>query len=366
MARILVADDEARVRIALCDILEMEGYEVIEAETGKEALSKIYNEDPDVILLDIRMPDLDGLEITKRLKNDPELQNTPIVIITGLDDLDSRIKALKLGADDFLTKPPHIAELNARVRALVKVKAYNDHMRNYQKELEKEVAERTEQLQNALNDLAHAHGRLQRTSLSTIHCLSRAAEHRDDDTADHIQRMSRYAKLIGVKLGLEDAEVETILYAAPMHDIGKIGIPDSILLKPGKLDTEEFEVMKQHAEFGASILESETEPILEAGRIIALTHHERWDGSGYPNGLAGDEIPLFGRISAIADVFDALSSKRPYKKAFSLEKSFEIIKESAGNHFEPRLVDVFLSRREEIDAIYNEYKSSSRSGERSG
>ena len=227
---------------------------------------------------------------------------------------------------------------------MVKVKDYNDSLRNYQKQLEAEVDRKTIQLQKTLEALQFA-------SLDSIHRLSRAAEYKDEDTGAHIERMSRYSEAVARKMGLCRKTVERILYAAPMHDVGKIGVPDKILLKPGPLDPDEWEIMKKHTTIGARILSGSRTGFIKLAEVIALTHHERWDGTGYPQGLKGTRIPLAGRITAIADVFDAMTTRRPYKEPFSVEKSFDIIRESKGTHFDPDVVDAFLAIKEEILAI---------------
>ena len=341
---ILVADDDRTVRESLSSILEGEGYTVVAVASGEEVFSGLENASPDVILLDLSMPGMGGLEVVRRLKTGAGTVHIPVVIITGRDDIDSRVEALKLGADDFLQKPPHYAELIARVRSLVKVKAYNDYMIEHQHILEQQVAERTRELRDAMEKLREA-------SLDTIIRLSRAAEYRDENTSEHLQRMSSYAAVLAAAYGMSREEVETLRSAAPMHDIGKIGIPDSILLKTGKLTDKEWELMKTHTRIGAQILKGSRSELLIKGRTIALTHHEKWDGSGYPKGLAGDKIPLEGRIAAVADVFDALTMERPYKKAFSVENAFSIILEERGRHFDPELTDVFLAIKTEIRKI---------------
>ncbi len=348
-ANILVVDDEDRnLRLMEAMLLPL-GYEVDLARDGEEALEKVQESPPDVILLDIMMPKMDGFEVARRLKQDEKTGIIPIVMVTSLNEVEDRVKALEAGADDFLSKPVDGTELKARVQSLVKVKAYNDHMRDYQKELEAEVAKRTEQLK-------HAFEQIKKASLETIYRLSMAAEYKDEDTGAHIQRMSYYSASVARKMGLNEKTVESILYAAPMHDIGKIGIPDRILLKPGKLDADEWETMKQHTIIGRRILEGSDAGFIKLAEVIALTHHEKWDGSGYPKGLKGTEIPLAGRIVAIADVFDALTSKRPYKEPFSVEKSFGIIKEDRGSHFDPEVVDSFLAIQGEILTVKNKYK----------
>ena len=350
MAKILVVDDEDMDRRLMEVMLIPLGYDVILARNGEEALEKAWETSPDVILLDIMMPRMDGFEVTKRLKDDEKTKIIPIVMVTALGGVEDRVKALEVGADDFLRKPVERIELRARVQSLLKVKAYHDHMRNYQKELEAEVARRTEQLWEAFEKIKAA-------SLETIHRLSQAAEYRDEDTFAHIQRMSHYAAAVARKMGLDDRSVETILYAAPMHDVGKIGIPDHILLKPTKPDPDEWEIMKQHTIIGARILEGSDAGFIKLAEVIALTHHEKWDGGGYPRGLKGKNIPLGGRITAIADVFDALTSKRPHRKEpFSVEESFAIIKEERGNHFDPEVVDGFFAAKDEILSIKEKCK----------
>jgi putative two-component system response regulator len=350
-AKILVVDDDRRIRTVLADILSAEGYQARQAGNGQEALEAMEQWAPDVVLLDINMPVMNGLEAIRRIKADPAMKHIPVVIVTGIEDTEARLEGLRLGADDFLLKPPHVPELTARVRSLVQVKAYHDHLLNYQKELEERVDRRTRDLRRTLDELTLANERLKLSSLSTIYCLCRAAEYKDEGTAAHIQRIGDYARVLGGRLGMSEEEQEMLLYATPMHDIGKIGIPDRILLKPGKLDAEEWKIMKQHTLIGAQILAVEAIGFLGMARTIALSHHEKWDGSGYPYGLKGEKIPLSGRIAAAADVFDALSSDRPYKRASTLEESERIIAEGRGSHFDPRVVDAFLVVKEQIFSI---------------
>jgi putative two-component system response regulator len=345
---ILVVDDEPVNRELLEDMLVPLGYRVLQAPNGETALRVAQEDSPDVILLDIMMPNMDGFEVARRLKTAEETKGIPIVMVTALHAVEDRIKALQAGANDFLAKPLDRAELQATVNAQVQVKAYHDHMKNYQQELEAEVARRTEQLRLALDKLKEA-------SLDTIMRLARAAEYKDEETGAHILRMSAYSAAVARQLGLGDNVSQWILYAAPMHDVGKIGIPERILLKPGKLDADEWEVMKQHTLIGGRILEGAKAGYLRLAEIIALTHHEKWDGTGYPRGLKGKAIPLVGQITAIADVFDALTSKRPYKAPFSVEHSFAIIKQSRGSHFKPDVVDAFFAIEAEILSIKETY-----------
>lgn len=351
--RIMVIDDEERNLRLIEAMLIPHGYEVFKANDGETGLKLVNKIAPDVILLDIMMPGLDGFEVTKRLKKSNETSRIPIIIVTALTEIEERVKALELGADDFLSKPVDKSELVARVKSLVKVKAYNDHILNYQRELEEEVAKRTGELQLALS-------RIKTMSLDTIFHLSRAAEYKDEDTGAHIKRMSNYAACIAKRMGLPDEDVESILYAAPMHDVGKIGIPDRILLKPGKLNSEEWIIMCTHTSIGEKILTGSDSEFIKLGAVIALNHHEKWDGSGYPRGLRGEEIPLPVRIITIADVFDALTSRRPYRLyEFSSDEAYKIIEKTNKIHFDPSVFDVFKNCWNEILKIKDEYSNES-------
>jgi putative two-component system response regulator len=351
--KILVVDDEELNRKLISAMLKPQGYEVLQAVDGEDCLEKVRRTPPDLILLDIIMPKLNGFEVVKCLKSVEKFSLIPIVMVTALGDVNDRVQALEVGADDFLTKPVDRMELSARVRSLLKVKAYNDHMVNYRQELEFEVQKRTEEIQETNKKLAKAHEKLRGASLETIFRLSRAAEFKDEDTGAHIISMSRISARLAERLELSPATVESILYASPMHDIGKIGIPDRILLKNGPLNEEEWSIMRLHTVYGGKILENSDIGFLRLGEVIALTHHEKFDGSGYPNGLKGKEIPLAGRIVSVADVFDALMSRRPYKKAFTVEQAVTIIQEGRGRHFDPDVVDVFMADLDKILRIFN-------------
>jgi len=344
MPTVLVVDDDPRNRRLMEAQLVPLGYRVLSAGTGPEALALARAKRPDVALLDVMMPGMDGFEVVRLLKAAPETSDLPVVMVTALSETADRVRALEAGADDFLSKPVDPVELEARVRTLAQVKAYRDHLRRHREELEAEVARKASQLREALR-------RLQAASLDTIHCLARAAEYKDEHTGAHIQRMSRYAAAVARELGLGDERVEAILYAAAMHDVGKIGVPDRVLLKPGPLTDAEWSVMREHTEIGGRILQGSDAAFLRVGEAIAMTHHERWDGAGYPRGLKGEEIPLVGRICALADVFDALGSKRPYKDPYPLEVCFRIVAEERGRQFDPDVVDAFFRVREEIEAI---------------
>jgi putative two-component system response regulator len=343
-SRILVVDDDERFRRILEDRLLAMGHEVILATDGEDGLAKAQDERLDLVLLDVMMPVLDGYEAARRLKGSDETRHIPIVMVTALNEVQDRVRALEAGADDFLTKPVDGSELKARVQSLLKVKAYNDHMRRYQVELEAEVSRQTEALSAALKSLEVA-------SLDTIYRLSRAAEYRDSDTGAHIERVSHYAAAVARRMGQSHDFAQILLYAVPMHDVGKIAIPDRILLKPGKLNPEEWRIMQRHTEIGAAILSNADSELLQVAETIAWTHHEKWDGTGYPRGLRAEAVPLVGRITAVVDVFDALCSKRPYRQPLPMDRPLEIIRNGRNQHFDPEVVDAFLAARDEVLAI---------------
>jgi putative two-component system response regulator len=341
---ILVVDDQPQNIELLEAYLVPQGYNIIRAANGKEALGKLSSNQVDLILLDVMMPGMDGFEVTHRVRQDNKYRLLPIILVTALHETEDRVKGIEAGCDDFISKPFDKLELLARVKSLLTVKAYNDLKSNYQKELESEVTRRTGELKIAFEKIKAA-------SLDTIYRLSMASEYKDEDTGAHIKRMSRYCAAVARRMGLDENTIETILYAAPMHDLGKIGIPDVILLKPARLDRVEWEIMKLHTVIGAKILKGSDAEFIRLGETIALSHHEKWDGSGYPNGLKGTDIPLAGRITAIADVFDALMTKRPYKEPFPWEKSLAIIRAGKGSHFDPDVIDAFFAIQDEILVI---------------
>jgi putative two-component system response regulator len=340
MGKVLVVDDDKVNQRLIETILTPMGVSILSADNGSECIRIAERDEPDVVLLDIMMPGVDGFQVVQRLKGQSQTQMIPILMVTSLTDTQARIKALEAGADDFLSKPVDGLELQVRVRSLLKAKSYHDAMVNHQKSLETEIARKTAELRNSYQEIKTAH-------LDTIYRLARAAEYRDESTGGHIHRIGSYAALIARALGMSEEEVDCITYAAPLHDIGKIGIPDSILLKPGKLNAGEWEIMKKHTLNGAMILEGSTSKYIQMAQVIALSHHEKWGGDGYPLGLKGENIPLPGRITMIADVFDALRSPRPYKEAFSFEKSLALIKESE-HFFDPAVFKAFFRN---IDAI---------------
>ena len=347
--RIFIVDDEESNHKLIMRILKPLGYEIFMAFDGCEALERIDEVQPDIMLVDALMPRLDGFEVVRRLKENEKTMIIPIVMVTGLQDTQNRVKAMDAGVDDFLTKPFEVMELRARVKSLLKVKQFHDQLLGYQQKLESEVAARTEELRKTITMLKNA-------SIETIYRLSRAAEYKDEHTGFHVLRVGHSASIIARALGHGNDFVEAMLHASPMHDVGKIGIPDRILLKPGALDPAEMNIMQQHTVMGARILEGSDSELVKLAEVIALTHHEKWNGTGYPQKLKELDIPISGRITAIADVFDALLSLRPYKKPYTIDQSLAIIRDERGKHFEPGIVDVFFDSLDEILSIREQFK----------
>ena len=495
-ATILVVDDDAANLLYIQALLEPSGYRIEVARDGEEGLQRIEELGPDVVLLDVLMPRMDGFEVCQHVKSNPALRHTPVVLVTGLDATEDRVRGLEVGADDLLSKPVNRHELLARVRSCIRVKRLNDQVRKqertlrslfelttfsqsyphsssilaalarraveitamdrviitiggeqgwtvaadvgtngsaqrdtsflgarvrqvsalrepvveadgkegpyigvplrsfdgqvhgvlhafggatvpdkaqvqllgvvgqrvaselqvveYSHQLEREVAQRTRALREAVEDLKIANQRLLQASHDTVMRLSIAAEYRDEDTAEHIERMSSYATCLAREIGWTQEEQHMIKLAAPMHDVGKIGIRDSILRKRGQLTPDEWDHMKDHPLIGAKILGGSNSRLLQMAEIIALTHHERYDGTGYPRGLVADGIPLSGRIVALADVFDALTTHRVYKPAWPVERALDRIREESGRHFDPKLVDAFFNCLPDMLGIYKE------------
>jgi putative two-component system response regulator len=366
--RILLVDDEPInikvVRKYLSDV----GYaDFCSTSNPAEVIPLMIRSTPDLVLLDVVMPKFSGLDVLAAIRSDADLAYVPVVMLTALEDRETKCQALQLGATDFLAKPVDPSELVSRVRSALLVKAHQDHLRNYATELEQMVQQRTAQL-------AASHRQI-------VHCLARAAEFRDDETGRHVVRVGEYAAVIANQLGWSETACQMLRQAAQLHDVGKIGIPDAILTKPGKLTPEEYAVIQKHCGYGKQVFDSLTDSewsayrrhtelggqllagcgseLLDTAAEIALTHHERWDGSGYPIGLAGEDIPIAGRITAVADVFDAISTSRPYKKALPMEQCFTILREGRGTHFDPQVLDAFFSARDEIVRIQIRYAETS-------
>ncbi|MCB5160973.1 response regulator [Marinomonas algarum] len=305
--RILLVDDEPSNLRVLRQVLQPARYRLSFARSGQDALKLVEKETVDLILLDIMMPDMTGLEVCEQLKSNPKTAHIPVIFVTALKDSVDEERGFDIGAVDYISKPVVPAIVLARVK---------NHLSLI----------RADELLN--------------THIDLIDRLGRAAEYKDNETGMHVQRMSRYARIIAKAYGFCDESADDLMMAAPMHDIGKIGIADSILLKPGKLTADEYDIMKTHAQIGAEILSNPSSYLIELAHSVAITHHEKWDGSGYPNGLAGEDIPIEGRIVALVDVFDALTSERPYKRAWSVEEAVNFIKEQSGKHFDPALIPI--------------------------
>ncbi len=352
--RLLIVDDEAPNRAMLKDMIEDCGHETEIACDGIEAMAKLKL-NIDLVLLDLVMPGMDGFEVARKIRQDPEMGHVPIIVVTSLESRVDRLRAAEAGANDFIAKPVDLTELKVRTTSLLRLKEAYDSIKYHTDQLKDMVEKQTGSLRAALVDTVAAQREIYRAHVDTINRLAIAAEFKDEQTAFHIERMSFYSVAIGRAFGLPPGELETLRYAAAMHDVGKIGIPDAILLKPGKLTPDEWEVMKSHTLIGGRILGNSPSKFLQAGEVVAMTHQEKWDGTGYPNGLAGEKIPLWGRICAVADVFDALTTRRPYKLAFPNDKALTIIREGAGHHFDPKVVEAFFSVIDEVFKIQSEY-----------
>ncbi len=346
IARILVADDDKLFQELFKDLIVDMGHDVLMVDNAMELLEKVKEYKPDIIMSDVVMPGIDGFELTRRLKADPQTMHIPVVIITSLSDRAAKVLGLECGADELLNKPLDETELSLRIRNLLKVKRFEDYLMEHGKLLSSEVESKTVQLESAFEKIKSGY-------IETVTRLTLAAEYRDKETGSHIKRISLCSQLLARYYGLEEQKVEAIFFGSPMHDVGKIGIPDSILLKPGKHTVEEFEIMKTHSVIGADILRNAESDILKTAGEIALSHHEAWDGSGYPYGLKGEEIPISGRIVKVADVYDALRSKRPYKKAMEHKEAYKIMFELR-DQFDPTFLNAFAECEDEFRRLFDE------------
>lgn len=344
--KILVVDDEKLMLTMMVDELASLGYQVRQAGSGREALKSVEESLPDAIILDVVMPDINGYQVCTLLNEFDRTRHIPVIMLTALTDKGSKHRGLKAGAIDFLNKPVDMLELGIRLKNILKIKEYNDFLKEYSEKLEREVDAKTQELKEAFID--------------TIYRLTLAAEHKDECTASHLKRVSHYTSFLAISLGMSAKEVDLIYHASPMHDIGKIGIPDKILLHPGKLSKSGFEVMKKHTTIGGAILEGSESQYIRSACNFAIYHHEHWDGSGYPEGLSGENIPIEGRIMLIADRYDALRSPRPYKKAFSHETALDIIQSaserSSVKHFDPQIYEIFMDNERIFSDIYEKYQ----------
>ena len=318
---LLLVDDEP-VNLRVLKQTLGDEYRLVFAKNGMDALKLVSQDKPDLILLDVMMPEMTGLEVCITLKKDHATKAIPIIFVTALNDAVYEAKGLNAGAVDYISKPISPAVVRARVKTHLSLVQADE---------------------------------LKRTRLQVIQRLGRASEYKDNETGMHVMRMSHYSHILALAYGFTELEAENLLHAAPMHDIGKIGIPDSIMLKPGKLTEEEFAIMRKHPEIGAEILGEADSDLIKLAISVSMTHHEKWDGSGYPRGLVGDAIPIEGRIVALADVFDALTSVRPYKGAWSITDTMDYIKAQSGKHFDPSLVSLFEQNLDAMLAIKNRW-----------
>ena len=344
--RILVVDDEDSVRTLLVQLLELRGFECEQAEHAARARELLAEQEFALLLCDMNMPGELGIDLIRFVCE--TYPNTASVMVTAQDSHEIAETALRVGAYGYVIKPFELNEILINVTSALRRRELEIENRNHREKLEEEVALRTQDLRDAVHSLEKAQVELKTAQEETVVRLAKAAEFRDNETAQHIHRMSQYCAILARSVGLSEEECEFIRLTSSMHDVGKIGTPDQILLKRGKLTDEEFEIMKEHAEIGYRILVGSGSKILEMAATIAWTHHERIDGNGYPNGLMGDEIPIEGRIATIADVFDALTSKRVYKPAFSVEKALEIMSEGLGTQFDQELFGLFRGALDEV------------------
>lgn len=338
----IIDDTQINVTLMQAIVSRIDGCEPVCFTDSAAALQWCLGNEIDLVIVDYMMPAPDGIEFIRRFRAAPAKAEVPVLMVTADHEKEVRYRALDTGANDFLTKPIDRIEFTARVRNMLAIRRSHQALADRAALLADEVYQATAEIRERERE--------------AVFRLARAAEFRDPETGAHIQRMAHYSELIAAGLGLDRRQQELILEAAPMHDVGKLGTPDLILLKPGKLTPEEFAVMKQHATIGWEILRDSAAPTLKVAAEIAYTHHEKFDGSGYPRGLQGEDIPLFGRIAAIADVFDALTSDRPYKPAWEFDRAWELVRENRGSHFDPRCADAFLASRDEVLAIKNRFR----------
>lgn len=331
---VLIVDDSPESIDVLRSVLGSE-YRLRVATNGSKALEMTESVSPDLVLLDVMMPEMDGYETCRRLKLNASTANVPVIFVTTLSEADSQLKGLDLGAVDYITKPYTASLVRSRVRTHVSLHRHNEQLKDL-------VKQRTNELME--------------TRLEIIRRLGRAAEYRDNETGMHIMRMSHMTRLLALGHGLSENDAELLFQASPMHDVGKIGIPDQILLKPGKLTPEEWEIIKSHTTIGAEIIGDHGSELLVMARMVALRHHERWDGGGYPGGLQKTDIPIEARIVALADVFDALLSVRPYKAAWTLDDALKYIFSQRAQHFDPDLIDSFVQVLPECLKVRETYR----------
>lgn len=352
---ILLVEDEAANRRAVKRVLNNGQVKFVEAEDGQQALDILSETPVDLILLDLGMPVMDGYSFLTQFKENKKYNTIPVCVMTAWSDAANRRKAVDIGADDFIGKPVDNTELETRTKSLLRISKYQKQLREMNAGLEAKVQERTMHLQAALDELESAWQENTLAYREMVMRLALAAEFKDEDTASHLHRISHYSILLARKCGWPDDGISMLFDAVKLHDIGKIGIPDAVLKKNGKLTAEEYTVMKKHPEIGASMLSGSESGLLKMAREIALSHHERFDGSGYPNALAGKDIPETGRIAAIADVFDALTTRRVYKEPWPFDRVKKTMFNDAGTHFDPELLTLFFEDDQDLLGILRKY-----------
>jgi len=340
--KILIVDDAPKNIQVVANLLGDQEYDISYATNGMQALGHIQENNFDLVLLDVMMPEMDGYEVCRQIKRTDIYNDVPVIFITAKTDEESLIEAFDAGGQDYISKPFNASELMARVRTHLKLKAFEDSQKVI--------------IDNALAELKMLNKEIVETQKEVIFTMGSIGETRSKETGLHVKRVAEYSRLLALLSGMDEFEADLIAMASPMHDIGKVGIPDSILHKKGRLTEEEFEIMKTHVSIGYDMLKHSDRPIMRTAAIIALEHHEKWDGAGYPKGLAGNDIHIYGRITALADVFDALGSDRCYKKAWDDDKIFELLREQSGMHFDPTLVDMFFNNLDAFFDIRTQYK----------
>lgn len=335
-SNILIVDDQPQNVTLLEAMLKHAGYINLTSTSDSREVEDLFQRTKfDLILLDIQMPHLSGLDILEWLSGRVRADYLPVLVLTAQTDMETRLAALKGGAKDFITKPFNTIEVLNRISNMLEIRNLFKERQRQNEILESKVLTRTLELENSNLELSNAR-------LEIIHNLGRAGEYRDDETGNHVWRMSKSCEMLALAAGLGEDLAQQILLASPLHDVGKIGIPDKILLKPGRFDAAEWEIMKGHVEIGADIIGNPGNALMDMAQSIVLNHHEKWDGSGYPAGLRGEEIPIEGRIAAICDVFDALTSERPYKKAWTDSDATDYLRDNMGSHFDPQLATLFI------------------------
>ena len=339
--KVLIVDDIGKNIQVVANLLKDEGYHLSYAMSGTQALQIVRESAYDLILLDIMMPGLDGYETCKRIKELPNYSETPVIFLTARDDHDSIVKGFSAGGQDYVTKPFNTAELLARVRTHLKLKAFEDSQQ--------------EKIDNAIAELKRLNDELEDSQKEVVMTIGAIAETRSKETGMHVKRVAEYSRLFAILSGVAIHEADILALASPMHDLGKVGIPDYILNKRGPLTKEERTIMDTHAQLGHDMLKRSNRQILKTAAIVALEHHEKWDGTGYPNKKAGESIHLYGRITALADVFDALCSKRCYKEPWGDEDIFNYIRSARGTHFDPNLVDIFFDNLDRFLVIRSSF-----------